>query len=197
MRGARRKRGSQPAFQELRSGGAKRVAPFVAALEDAGLDVRHTLQKLQVFLELLIVVPVVANSSAEKYGRDIRCDVRREVAAQNHEPRGFLEVAGRAVGHRHPLREPGENHFLLLVKRFDHATDVRDVVRNRQLAILAGHPVGDDLLTAACIKRMQRLNGYDSPRLYSANLQQLLDVDLGSLREAMKADQEPFGRSGA
>src|SRR5215213_7977185 len=70
-----------------------------------------------------------------------------------------------------------------------HVTDVRGVVANHQLAVLAGHPARDDL-TRPRVEAMQSLNRDEEPSVDARDRLEVRREALGLLRITMEADEE-------
>ena len=99
-----------------------------------------------------------------------RIELGRHVAADREHGGGGSRAAERgAVGHRDALREPGEHQEAWLAERArqirERRVDVRDVVGDRVLAILARHPVRDHLVGPRVIEGVERLDRGDQPGL--------------------------------
>src|SRR5262249_44982541 len=71
----------------------------------------------------------------------------------------------------------------------DDLFNVRDIVCDRGLAILGGHPTGYNIPAAATIEAVQTLNGNKNPGIGALHSLQAFKLDFGRLRIAMKTNQ--------
>src|SRR5262249_19815645 len=154
----------------LRDRVSKRRRPLMAALEDTALNANSAgAQCREIGFVFLGAVPAVGRATTEEnlrqaHGRSTG-DVRRYVGGQNDQTISSL-IESRAIGHRATLRKAGKDERspdpMFRGDRVDDASDVSEIVGNGELAILAGHPVGDDPLIT-CVERMERLYGDHQP----------------------------------
>src|SRR5205807_1259295 len=93
----------------------------------------------------------------------------------------------RAVGHRRSLREAGEDELLVRPELLDDAAHIVDIVVDGELAILARHPIRDDLF-ASRVEPIEGLDGDERP--VDIELLQLRKMAFGVLAVTMKADQQ-------
>jgi hypothetical protein len=92
--------------------------------------------------------------------------------------------------------EHGRRAEVVLVAQANQgAADILDVVRDRQLAVLARHPVGDNGLLPR-VEGMQRLHRGDEPSVHAGDPFEGRQMNISRLRIPMKADQHrPWWRN--
>ncbi len=103
----------------------------------------------------------------------------RDVATEHHQ--GMAAIAGvrrRPRGHRRALREAQEHQPLERMRgrdRLDDRVHVGEVVGDRQLAILARHPVRHDLAGGADVETVQALHRHEQPGVRAGQRLQLVE----------------------
>ena len=140
----------------------------MGAFEQHGPDLGARLaQTAHVVVERRRRVELVARASADERGGNMRerggVELRRDVAADGDDSVNPSRRRCRgAERHRHTLRKTGEHQMRgawpLAADRLDHAGDICQIVRNRELAVLPRHPPGDHLVGAALIETVQPLD---------------------------------------
>ena len=165
------------------------------AVEDRGLDVGSTSERLQVFLELFIGVPLVALPSADEDRRQRAVDIGRYVAAENDRAGDAVEARGGAVGHRRPLREAFDDDRLRRRQRRHNRADILDVVGEGELAVLPRHPARRRLRRTPEVEAIQRLYGDDRPVVDAGDRLEVRHVPLRRLCVAMEPEQQPLRRA--
>src|SRR6185295_157887 len=121
-----------------------------------------------------LIALAAGNQDGRKSVRRRLLHIGRHISTNRDESAGTtLAHHGGAVGHRHALREPEEDDGCFITGALeggsDDAIDVAEVVRDRLIAILAGHPARDNLSVAARVETVQPLYRDQRPAFAAGN----------------------------
>jgi hypothetical protein len=151
-------------------------------------------------------VPLLGASPTEQHRRQRRrrrTHVWRDVTAERDDARALRDVVGRGPeGHRDALREPEEHErsvrrqrgHLLAAHVPHHLSQIIDVVRDHQLAVLARHPARDDI-AAARVEAMEALHRDDQPAIEARDAREVRREALGRLPVPVAANEQAEGRT--
>lgn len=184
----------------MASGAAKFRRPFVASFET---DNFHTdacvLQTAFVGNQLFLRIPLVTATATDDDGRNpcqqIPVEFRRKIPSAGEDAANIAPgMDSGSISHRNALRKAADDQLWssrpLRSNTVDDAGYVVAIIRNRKVAVLAGHPAGDDVATTTAIKTVKPLHGSAQPPLCSGHGTQALKLMFGAFGIAMETHEK-------